>query len=971
MRGGKKIGLILGTLMLGVVALGVTGYLLRGRVLSAVAATAQVQADLQRRDLQAGCANLQTAAAAWESAAVLSQPFAPLLRRMGWLPLLGSDLRVAPDAILLARHGTAAGSTACRVLHPALAATTTPDRLEAAGRQLSQHTAELAAIQSDLAAAQRAWQSIAPHVGESPRLAPYQSQLHAFGRLAPSATHALSSVQQSAPQLPWLLGLENSRRYLVVLQNPFELRPTGGFIGLVCVVQVVEAKPSLERCQPSEAYAAPAKATIPFPYTRYLRLGSWYLRDANWSPDFPTTARTLQDFWSSNEQPAVDGVIAVDPYALVPLLQASGPLKLGDGSTIDAEQIVEAILSRYYDGAIYRDKGQLAELLPALFQHLLTTDLTALPQVAAALHTGIAERHLLIALNQPELAAALKVQGWDGSLAPATNDTLRIVDADVGYGAVNAFVERLTDYEVALDRDGTPLTATLTLTYTNRYSPWAEAPTAYAVNGQCTDPRTLQLERRPGCYANYLRVYVPQGSTLLDSQGFEESLGVDQQHQRMIFGGYLRVQPGAEHVVRLRYRLPALTPGALTIEKQPGTLAPPIKITASTPQHKATISASTQTDLTLAIHTDGANVTLHGPQDQPAADAFARHAAWLDGLSRWQSGDRQGALHAWQSGAALDRAIDYVRTLPSTEAIALTEAIADVEPGGRAAFEQAAIQEAQGQQAAADALYQAAAERSPDNPLAQLTWARRQVMTGVSNPAMRQVAQSSSAVRRWRAAADALEQTERLNEAAAYLDVLLRVTPGDRALALRHADLLLRTEQQALALGRYDVLVQQDDIWGRLAGARRAQINGDAQAAIALYSEALPLATDYPIAFRIGDGLRDLGAKEAAVRAYDHAASLAPGSIWPLLAAGDMLRGTDAVAARVWYGRAQQIDPASGYPDFALGTMLLNHGDTTGAIQSFVAATTKQPEVSLFQETLDRVQAQQSSGARPMPTRVR
>lgn len=969
MRGGKTIGLMLGILVLGATALGLTGYLLRGRVLSAVAATARVQADLQRRDLRAGCADLHTAAAAWERAATLSRPLAPILRRMSWLPALGADLRVAPDAILLATHGTAAGSTACRVLEPALAATTTPDRLAAAGRQLSRHTAELAAIQSELEAAQRAWQAIEPHVGESPRLAPYQAQLQTFGRLAPTATQALSSARQSAPQVPWLLGIESPRRYLVVLQNPFELRPTGGFIGLVCLVQVTEAKPALERCQPSEAYTAPAKAAPPFPYTRYLRLGGWYLRDANWSPDFPTTARALQEFWADNGQKPVDGVIAVDPYALVPLLKASGPLKLGDGTAIDADQIVTAILSRYYDGAIYRDKGQLSELLPALFQHLLTTDPATLPQVAAALHTGIEERHLLIALNQPDLAAALKTHGWDGSLAPATGDTLRIVDADVGYGAVNAFVERLSDYQVALDRDGTPLTATLTLTYTNRYSPWAEAPTAYAVNGQCTDPRTLQLERRPGCYANYLRVYVPQGSQLLDAQGLEESLGVDQQHGRTIFGGYLRVQPGAERVVRLSYRLPALTPGTLTIEKQPGTLAPPIKITAGTSARQATIWSSAQTDLRLAIRADGANVTIDGPQDQAAAETFARHNAWIDGLAKWQSGDQKGALHSWQSGAALDRAIDHARTLPTDDAIALTEAIAQIELGGRAAFEQATLVEAQDRQAAADALYHTAAERSPKNPLAQLTWTRRQIQTGAANPIMRQVAQTSSAVRRWRAAADALEQTERLDEAAAYLEVLLRVTPEDRALALRHTDLLLRVGQHGLALGRYQVIAQIDDIWGRLAGARRAQIDGDTEAAIALYSEALPLATDYATAFRIGDGLRDLGAQIEAVAAYERAAGLAPGSIWPLLAAGDMLRGTDPDTARIWYSRAQQIDPASGYPDFALGTMLLNHGDTTGAIQSFVAATIKQPDVQLFQETLDRVQARQPSGALPVPAR--
>jgi tetratricopeptide (TPR) repeat protein len=971
MRGGKQLGVFasLGTLLLGVFALGATGYLLRGRVLYAAGVTAQAQADLQRRDLAAGCGNLIRAADAWRRADALSQPLAPLLRRLGWMPQLGADLRAAPDAIALARHGAAAGASACRVLKPALAATNTPERLAAAARQLSQHPAELAGIEADLVAAQQAWQRIAPLVDQSSRLAPYRAQLQTFDRLAPDAIQHIGQLRQSAPQLPGLLGLGSPRRYLVVLQNPFELRPTGGFIGLVCVVQVAEARPSLDRCQPSETYTAPATTAMPFAYTRYLRLGNWYLRDANWSPDFPTTARAIQDFWAINEQPAVDGVIAVDPYALVPLLRATGPLKLGDGSAIDADQIVAAILSRYYDGAIYRDKGQLGELLPALLQQLLATDSAALPQLLAALNTAAAERHLLIALNQPELAALHKAQGWDGSLSPASGDTLRIVDADVGYGAVNAFVERLTDYDVALDAEGRPLTATLTLTYTNRYSPWAEAPTAYAVNGQCTDPATLQLEQRPGCYANYLRVYVPLGSRLLDAQGFEESLGADQQHQRTIFGGYLRVQPGEERVLRLSYRLPSLAPGTLTIEKQPGTLAPPIMITARTPQRQATLWTSGRTDLRVAIRASGSDLTLNGPQDQAAAQAFARHSAWHTGLARWQRGDREAALRIWQAGAALDRALDHARTLPTDAAIALTGAITAVETGGRAFFEQAAITEAQGEPVAD--LYRQAAERSAENPLAQLTWARQQVISGADNPTMQQVAPASSAVRRWRAAADALEQTGRLADAASYLDVLLRVVPDDRATALRHADLLLRTGQQALALGRYELLAAQSDIWGRLAAARQAQINGESQAAIARYSEALPLAADYPTAFRIGDGLRDLGAQAAALQAYDRAASLAPGSIWPLLAAGDMLRGNDPAAARAWYGRAQQTDPASGYPDFALGTMLLQQGDTAGALRSFGAAASKQPEVQLFQETLDRVEAQQRSGAMLAPARVR
>ncbi|HEX6292764.1 MAG TPA: DUF4012 domain-containing protein [Herpetosiphonaceae bacterium] len=966
-RGARQPGAVLGIglIVLGAVVLGTSGYLLQRRVMEALAITARVQAAVERRDLRAGCADLQAATAAWDRAAGWSQPLAPLLRRMGWVPNIGADLRVAPDAILLARHGSAAGATACRVLEPALDAKTTPDRLALVARQLSQRPEALAAIQTDLEQAQRAWQMLAPLIESSPRLAPYQTQLQAMDRAMTAAIPALDSARQAAPHLPWLIGSDEPRRYLVVLQNPFELRPTGGFIGLVCVVRVVEARPSLEQCQPSEAFAATAAQPMPFAYTRYLRLGGWHLRDANWSPDFPTTARALQAFWTLNQQAPADGVIAVDPYALAPLLRATGPLKLGDGTQIDADQIVEAILSRYYDGAIYRDKGRLAELLPALFEHLLTSDPATLPQLAAAIQTNIDERHLLIALDQPQLAAVLRSRGWDGSLQPTAGDTLRIVDADVGYGGVNAFVERLTHYDLALDAQGTPLTATLTLTYTNRYSPWAEAPTAYAVNGQCTDPRTLQLERRPGCYANYLRVYVPEGSQLLDSSGLEESLGTDRQHSRAVFGGYFRVNPGEQRVVRLRYRLPSLRPGALTVEKQPGTIAPPLLITAHTPQHQTALWTSARTDRTLALHSTATGITIEGAADESSAESFARHAAWIDGLAQWQAGERDAAIQTWQAAAALDRALDHARPLTTTEALALTAALTGVDPSGRAAFEQAALLEAH-DQPAADALYRQAAERS-SNPLARLTWARRQIAAEQPAPTIEQVAATSSAVRRWRAAADELEQTGRLDDAADYLDVLRRVLPDDRSLALRHADLLLRTEQQALALARYEALAAQNDIWGRLAGARSAQIAGDPQAAISSYVAALPLASSYPIAFRIGDGLRDLGATDDAARAYEQAAALAPGSIWPLLAAGDMLRGTDPSVAQGWYERAQRVDPASGYPDFALGTMLLNQGDPAAALRWFSAAAAKQPDVPLFRETLERVQAQQPTGASAAP----
>ncbi len=169
-------------------------------------------------------------------------------------------------------------------------------------------------------------QRLAPYIDRSQQLAPYREQLATLGTQLPRAINALAPVYQLQPRLPWLFGLEQPRRYLLALQNPFELRATGGFIGLVCSLRVDQAQLTVESCRASETYDVPAPASIqmPAPYSRYLRLGNYYLRDANWSPDFPTTAARIQEFWKLNGQPAADGVLTVDIYALIPLLASNG-----------------------------------------------------------------------------------------------------------------------------------------------------------------------------------------------------------------------------------------------------------------------------------------------------------------------------------------------------------------------------------------------------------------------------------------------------------------------------------------------------------------------------------------------------------------------------------------------------------------------------------------------------------------------
>ncbi|MCD6225716.1 DUF4012 domain-containing protein, partial [bacterium] len=102
-----------------------------------------------------------------------------------------------------------------------------------------------------------------------------------------------------APFLDWLTGREQPRRFLVLLQNNMELRPTGGFIGSLAVLQFTDGQ--LIDFKVNDVYQADGQlkghVEPPAPIKNILGEGGWYLRDSNWSPDFPVSAQRAAWFY--------------------------------------------------------------------------------------------------------------------------------------------------------------------------------------------------------------------------------------------------------------------------------------------------------------------------------------------------------------------------------------------------------------------------------------------------------------------------------------------------------------------------------------------------------------------------------------------------------------------------------------------------------------------------------------------------
>lgn len=397
------------------------------------------------------------------------------------------------------------------------------------------------------------------------------------------AEEFLTASQPLLEIAPQLLGFDEEKTYLLLLQNNEELRPTGGFIGTYGLVTLNKGK--IKQLTIQDVYALDRFSPLrtrplsPEPLRQYLEQARLYLRDANWDPDFPTSAKTILRFyeeelryvpkadWPSSK---IDGVLALTPEVIRPLLLLTGPLTVQD-QTFTADNLTEALeyeVERNFSNRAV-PKAQRKEILAELAQQLLTRlqnlPLEKVGQIFMILRTALEEKQLLLYFQDAQLQQAVSRYGWDGKIIAASGDFLYVVDANLFSLKTDPYVSRSIFYQV--QKAGAALYGEVELVYVY--------------------PRPGPFWKTKG-YRTFTRVYVPYGAILTSVSGAKKeegksapgSITLTQEHDKSVWGFFLDVQAGQTRRVRLRYRLPeelgrqVVEQGVyqLHVQKQPGTL---------------------------------------------------------------------------------------------------------------------------------------------------------------------------------------------------------------------------------------------------------------------------------------------------------------------------------------------------------------------------------------------------------------
>lgn len=347
-----------------------------------------------------------------------------------------------------------------------------------------------------------------------------------------------------AANLPTLLGKDQRKTYLVLFENNMELRPTGGFIGSFGLLTFEGGR--MTDLAVNDVYSADGQlkghVEPPEPIKTYLNEANWWLRDSNWDPDFPTSARRAEWFLDKEMSQDVDGVVAIDLKTIAEALKITGPIFLADynlditGDNLYQKMQAEAT-AQFFPGS-----RQKASFLTALSRNLIA-EVEKLGEkqklfVLVSILRDFEDRHIQAFLHDAPMQEAISALGWGGEVAtPVCGDAcyadlIGTIEANLGDNKANYFITRKVNLEINLDKN--LITRRLSINLANSANTTLGPSSTYKV---------------------YMRAFIPDDSTLISAKAIagenEENLPVSltQSHGRQEAGVYVEVLGGQTKTV--------------------------------------------------------------------------------------------------------------------------------------------------------------------------------------------------------------------------------------------------------------------------------------------------------------------------------------------------------------------------------------------------------------------------------------
>lgn len=454
-----------------------------------------------------------------------------------------------------------------------------------------------------------------------------REELLALKNKLPIVVQAVEEFSTNSYVVADLLGANGPRKYLFLFQNNQEMRATGGFIGSYGVLDI-DGSGKIRNFFIDGIFNPDGqlldKVVPPKPIQKISV--AWSLHDSNWFADFPTSAKKAMLFYEKTGGPTVDGVITVTPTVMQKLLNITGPIEMRDyGVVLTSDNFIENIqyeVEEDYDKEENKPKKILSDLAPIVLDKIFNSKDTKVPMEAfGVFEEALEEKHVLLYFSNADLQKIISDLSWSGEILETSKDYLSVINTNINGYKTDGVVEEKINHQVTISDNGEIIN---TVAITRKHH-----------------GGNKQYEWYNKVNANYMRVYVPQGSTLLEVDGqtreinedvvdykslnFEEDIDVKNEEAQIkidestgtrvyneagktVFANWVYVSPQEEVTIRYKYILPfkidrAKETGSYSVleQKQSGSLGDEFNFSLSYPNEW---KEEWKSDLLVECHQD-------------------------------------------------------------------------------------------------------------------------------------------------------------------------------------------------------------------------------------------------------------------------------------------------------------------------------------------------------------------------------
>lgn len=363
--------------------------------------------------------------------------------------------------------------------------------------------------------------------------------------------------------------------YLILIQDHTEIRPTGGFLNGFFILTIESGK--VTQIQPFTSSQADSllagQVEPPASFQSAFKSNQWFLRDANWDPDFPTSAKRVAWFVEKELSIPINAVVAVNSKFFPKLLEILGDQNISNSKTpVSAENYYEQYFSQK---SISSSSTFLLNLSQEIYKSSTRLSADRYAKLVKLIARQLELNNIIIS-GITFNSSALENTGWNGKLndppcvlsVPCIKDMVYQVDSNIGVNSLDYSLKR----QFQLDIQFLPkqILTTSFFKYKNEDSGAGTGDT----------------------YKNYFRVYLPSiaqiSSVLVNQQPLSSEIySVSFEHGLQVISLPVNVPPKSEAEISISYSQTINATSQfhyqLNLRSQPGINDKSIKVSLNYP----------------------------------------------------------------------------------------------------------------------------------------------------------------------------------------------------------------------------------------------------------------------------------------------------------------------------------------------------------------------------------------------------